>query len=149
VVPTAGPQDTVTESLVRRLRAEVLPEVASSTDARFLVGGATALFIDESDHEGSRLPWFIAAVLTVSFGLLLVVFRAPQVALKATVLNLLGIAAAYGVIAHAAEGGWFGQLLGIDAPTPIPVFVLILMFAIHYASGGSDEGRYGQPAERQ
>jgi putative drug exporter of the RND superfamily len=130
VVPAAGPQTPATETLVRQLRGETLPALAERTDARFLVGGATALFIDEADHEGARLPWFIAAVLTASFVLLLMVFRAPLVALKATVLNLLGIGAAYGVIAHAAQGGWFGQLLGIDAATPIPVFVLILMFAI-------------------
>jgi putative drug exporter of the RND superfamily len=130
VVPAAGPQDPATEALVRRLRSSTLPELEASTGARFLVGGATALFIDEADHEGGRLPWFIAAVLSVSFLLLLVVFRAPLVALKATVLNLAGIGAAYGVIAEAAKGGWFGQLVGIEAPTPIPVFVLILMFAI-------------------
>jgi putative drug exporter of the RND superfamily len=130
VVPSTGPQDPATEALVRRLRADVLPEVVDGTGATASVGGLTALFIDEADHESSRLPWFIGAVLTLSFVLLLVVFRAPLIALKAAALNLLGIGAAYGIIAEAVEGGWFGQLIGIDEPTPVPVFIPILMFAL-------------------
>ncbi|MCD9625427.1 MMPL family transporter [Rhabdothermincola salaria] len=130
VVPVGGPQDASTEALVRRLRAEVLPAVSAETGTGVLVGGLTALFIDEADHEGSRLPWFIAAVLLLSFVLLLAVFRAPLVALKAAVLNLLGIAAAYGVVALAVQGGRFGELLGIPEATPVPVFVPILMFAM-------------------
>ena len=45
-------------------------------------------------------------------------------------LNLLSIIAAYGVVAYAAEGGWFGQLFGITTPTPIPAFIPMMMFAI-------------------
>jgi putative drug exporter of the RND superfamily len=130
VVPTGGPQDPATESLVRRLRADVLPDVVGERGATASVGGLTALFIDEADHEASRLPWFIGAVLALSFCLLLVVFRAPLIALKAAVLNLLGIGASYGIIATAVQGGWFGQLIGIPEPTPIPVFIPILMFAL-------------------
>jgi putative drug exporter of the RND superfamily len=130
VVPTSAPQDAATESLVRRLRADVLPDVVAGTGATASVGGLTALFIDEADHESSRLPWFIGAVLTMSFVLLLVVFRAPLIALKAAALNLLGIGAAYGIIAMAVQGGWFGALIGIHEPTPVPVFIPILMFAL-------------------
>jgi putative drug exporter of the RND superfamily len=130
VVPTTGPQDAATEQLVRRLRADVLPAATADIEANAVVGGLTALFVDEADYEASRLPWFIAAVLGLSFVLLLVVFRAPLVALKAAFLNLLGISAAYGVIALAVQGGWFGGLFGIDEPTPVPVFVPILMFAL-------------------
>jgi putative drug exporter of the RND superfamily len=130
VVPIGGPQDPATESLVRRLRADVLPDVVDGTGATASVGGLTALFIDEADHESSRLPWFLGAVLALSFCLLMVVFRAPLIALKAAVLNLLGIGASYGIIATAVQGGWFGELIGISEPTPIPVFIPILMFAL-------------------
>jgi putative drug exporter of the RND superfamily len=130
VVPVSGPQDPATESLVRRLRADVLPQAVDGTEATASVGGLTALFIDEADHESSRLPWFIATVLGLSFVLLLMVFRAPLIALKAAALNLLGIGASYGIIATAVQGGWLGQLIGIHEPTPIPVFVPILMFAL-------------------
>jgi putative drug exporter of the RND superfamily len=130
VVPITGPQDVATERLVRRLRADIVPDTVSGLEVSVAVGGLTALFLDEADYEASRLPWFIAAVLSLSFVLLLMVFRAPLVALKAAVLNLLGISAAYGVIALAVQGGWFGGLFGIDEPTPVPVFVPILMFAL-------------------
>jgi putative drug exporter of the RND superfamily len=130
VVPVEGPQSTATEALVRRLRSEVAPAATAGTEASVVVGGLTALFIDEASYEASRLPWFIAAVLAMSFALLVLVFRAPLVAAKAAVLNLLGIAAAYGVVATATQGGWFGGLFGIHEPTPVPVFVPILMFAL-------------------
>ena len=130
VVPAHGPQDPATEELVRRLRADVLPAATEGTGATALVGGSTALFIDEADHESSRLPWFVLAVIGLSFVLLVGVFRAPLVALKAALLNLLGISAAYGVIAVAVQGGWFGGLFGIHEPTPVPVFIPVLMFAI-------------------
>jgi putative drug exporter of the RND superfamily len=130
VIPTTGPQDEATEQLVRRLRGDTLPVVAAASGAEVMVGGITPLLVDEADYESARLPWFIGAVLTLSFVLLIAVFRAPLVALKAVVLNLLGIAAAYGVIAVAVQGGWLGQLVGIPEATPVPVFVPILMFAL-------------------
>jgi RND superfamily putative drug exporter len=62
--------------------------------------------------------------------LLLFAFHAPLIALKAGLMNLLSIGAAYGVVALAAEGGRFGQLFGIDTDTPIPPFIPVMMFAI-------------------
>jgi RND superfamily putative drug exporter len=59
-----------------------------------------------------------------------VTFRSLVVALKAGVMNLLSIAAAYGVVAYLAEGGWAGQLIGIDTPTPVPPFIPVIMFAV-------------------
>jgi len=69
-------------------------------------------------------------VILLSFLLLMAVFRSVLVAAKAAVLNLLSIIAAYGVVAYACEGGWFGQLFGISTPTPIPAFIPMMMFAI-------------------
>jgi RND superfamily putative drug exporter len=130
VVPATGPQDSGTESLVHHLRDDVLPAATEGTSVRAVVGGATALYIDEAAYEGSHLPYFLATVIVVSFVLLMCVFRSLLVALKAALLNVLAISAAYGVIALASHGGWLGQLIGIEEPTPIPVFVPILMFAL-------------------
>jgi putative drug exporter of the RND superfamily len=58
------------------------------------------------------------------------VFRSVAVAVKAAVLNLLSLGAAYGVVALVLQGGWAGRLIGIDTPTPLPAFVPILMFAV-------------------
>ena len=129
VVPATAPQDDATQQLVHRLRDD-LDGAAPGGDGALLVGGATASFIDQSEYVSGRLPLFIAAVVGLSFLLLLLTFRAPVVALKAALLTLLSVGAAYGVIALVAEGGALGGLIGIDEETPIAPFIPVLMFAI-------------------
>ena len=130
VLPTTGPQHEETEQLVRTLRDEVIPAAAGADAANFHVGGTTASFIDESSYMGGRIPTFIAAVIALSFLLLMAVFRSVLVALKAALMNLLSIGAAYGVITLAISGGWLGEAIGIHQATPIPVWVPIMMFAL-------------------
>jgi RND superfamily putative drug exporter len=128
--PSSSPQDAATEDLVNRLRSDVLPDLTDSTGLRVLVGGTTAASIDVTRYIADRLPLFIGSVLTLSFLLLLVVFRSLLVPLKAAIMNLLSIGAAYGVMATLVRGGWFGGLFGIHEPVPIPSFVPMMMFAI-------------------
>jgi RND superfamily putative drug exporter len=130
VIPTTGPQDAATERLVHHLRDDVVPAAVRGTGATVSIGGQTATFVDESDYMSGRLPWFIGAVIALSFLLLLVVFRSVLVAVKAAIMNLLSIGAAYGVIALAATGGWFGELIGIHDATPVPVWLPMMMFAM-------------------
>lgn len=94
------------------------------------LGGATAATVDQGTATASRLPLFIGGVIGLSFLLLVVAFRAPIVALKAGVVNLLSIGAAYGVVSLVAEGGWAGQLVGIDTDLPVPPFIPVMMFAV-------------------
>jgi len=122
VVPTTTPQADETSDLVHRLRGE-LP-------AQVMVGGTTAAFVDQSELVAARLPLFIAGVVGLSFLLLLAAFRSPLIALKAGVMNLLSVGAAYGVIALFAQGGWAGELIGIDTATPVAPFIPVMMFAI-------------------
>jgi putative drug exporter of the RND superfamily len=122
VMPRTSPQDEATADLVDRLR-ELAP-------AGVHVGGLTAAFVDQSAYVSGRIPVFIAGVVLLSFLLLLLAFRAPLIALKAGVMNLLSVGAAYGVVALAAEGGWFGSLLGVDTDTPVPPFIPVMMFAV-------------------
>ncbi|MDQ6928053.1 MAG: MMPL family transporter [Actinomycetota bacterium] len=129
VFPTNKPQDEATSELVTRLRGSALPAAVNSTGAKVLVGGFTAISIDQSDYITARLPIFIGSVVLLSFILLTTVFRSPLVALKAGIMNLLSIAAAYGVMSYAVQGTWLGDLLGIPK-TPIPAFVPMIMFAI-------------------
>jgi RND superfamily putative drug exporter len=100
-----------------------------SSGAKVLVGGFTAISIDQSDYISKRLPIFIGSVVLLSFVLLTTVFRSPLVAIKAGVMNLLSIAAAYGIMSYAVQGSWLGNLLNIPE-TPIPAFVPMIMFAI-------------------
>jgi RND superfamily putative drug exporter len=130
VIPTAGPQDEATEDLVHTLRDDVLPPAVEATGAAASVGGVTATFIDDSEQTASRLPLFIGGVVVLSFLLLMSVFRSFPVALKAAIMNILSIGAAYGVMAVAADGGWLGGLVGIDSATPVPAWLPMMMFAV-------------------
>jgi len=129
VFPTDKPQAKATAKLVHRLRDSAIPAAVSSTGAKVSVGGFTAASIDQSDYITRRLPIFIGSVVLLSFLLLTTTFRSPLVALKAGIMNLLSIAAAYGVMSYAVQGTWLGSLFGIPE-TPIPAFIPMIMFAI-------------------
>ncbi len=129
IMPETSPQSSETTDLVHTLRNDVIPD-ATPDGMEVNVGGTTARVIDQSDYLAGRIPVFIGGVLLLSFMLLLVAFRAPLIALKAGLMNLLSLAAAYGVVALAAEGGKLGSLIGVEGDTPIPPFVPVMMFAI-------------------
>ena len=129
VVPRTAPQDPATTSLVYRLRGEVLPAATAGTGLEVAVAGGVAIGVDFTEYLSTRMPWFFAAVLGVSFLLLMVVFRSVFVPLKAVTMNLLSIGAAYGTVVAVFQWGWGGGLLGIEA-APIEPFVPMMLFAI-------------------
>lgn len=126
VIPESAPQDEATNRLVTRLRDDVVP--ASGVDA--LVGGQTAAGMDFATYLGSRLPLLIGAVLILSFLLLMAVFRSLLVPLKAVIMNLLSIGAAYGVIVAIFQWGWAKDLIGVGKEGPIEAWVPMMLFAI-------------------
>ena len=130
VVPTTGPQEAATEDLVRTLRDDVIPAASRGTGSVVHVGGATAANIDLNTSIADRLAPLIGGVVVVSMLLLLVAFRSVVIAVTAAVMNLLSVAAAYGVVALVLEGGWAGRLVGIDTATPMAAFVPVIMFAL-------------------
>ncbi len=130
VIPETGPQDGATEDLVRTLRDDVIPAATDGTGVEAHVGGATAASIDSNENVSSRLPYLIGGVIALSMLLLFAAFRSIVIPLTAAVMNLLSVAAAYGVMAYVLEGGWAGQLLGIDTETPMPGFVPVIVFAV-------------------
>ncbi|MFW6689491.1 MMPL family transporter [Streptomyces sp. MAR4 CNX-425] len=123
VTPTTGPQDERTQDLLDRLRAGVLPEGAEAT-------GVVAIFADISDRLAVRLWVVIPFVVGLSLVLLTVLFRAPVVALKAAVMNLLSVAAAYGVMTVVFQTDTGARLLGLPHDVPVSSWVPILMFTI-------------------
>jgi RND superfamily putative drug exporter len=129
LVPTSGPQDRATTQLVDRLRADVLPPVERAAGIDVLVTGSVAVNVDFSDYLASRLPYFFAAVLTLSFLLLLVVFRSLLVPLKAVVMNLLSISAAYGIAVAMFQWGWLSDITGVQ-PAPIEPWIPMMLFAV-------------------
>jgi putative drug exporter of the RND superfamily len=130
VIPATGPQDTATENLVRTLRKDVIPAATGDAAHEVHVGGATATAIDSTTNIAKRIPLLIAGVVALSVFLLLLAFRSIAIPLTAAVMNLLSVGASYGVVALVLQGGWVGDLIGIDTDTPMPAFIPVLMFAV-------------------
>jgi RND superfamily putative drug exporter len=130
VFPKTAPRDAATSTLLSRLRDKVIPPLERSTKAVVYVGGTTAIFADFSSLLASKLPLFIGAVVLISALLLLVVFRSVFVALKAIAMNLLSVAAAFGVVVAIFQWGWLGGVIGISTTSPIAAFLPVMVFAI-------------------
>jgi RND superfamily putative drug exporter len=128
--PTTGPQERATRDTVERLRTEVIPGALAGSTARAYIGGQMVNFADVGARVNERLPLFIGAVLTLSFLLLMLVFRSVLVPLKAVALNLLSIGASYGVMVMVFQWGWGAGLIGLTSTVPIVSFIPMFMFAI-------------------
>ncbi|MFI1714671.1 MMPL family transporter [Streptomyces litmocidini] len=126
----ASPQDEKTTQLTNRLVDDVLPQAVAGTDAHTYVTGNTAAQVDFLDIVSSRLPLIIAVVVALAFLVILIVFRGLLVAVKAAVLNVLSIAASYGVVVAVFQWGWGGPALGVSGKVPIESYVPMMMFAI-------------------
>jgi putative drug exporter of the RND superfamily len=127
--PATSPQSAQTSSLVARLRDSVIPPIEQRTRARVYVGGATASQVDFAHVLASKLPLFIAVVVSLAALLLLVVFRSLVIPVQAAVMNLLSIGASLGVVALVFQRGWLSGLFGVQ-PGPIDAFIPVLAFAI-------------------
>jgi putative drug exporter of the RND superfamily len=130
VIPKSSPQDQTTEDLVHRIRDDIVPAAVGGSGVIVKVGGVTAALEDQSTYMSGRMPLFIAGVVGLSFLLLLVAFHSPLISLKAAIMNLLSVSAAYGVMTLAANGGGLSNLIGIDHEVPIAPFMPVMMFAI-------------------
>lgn len=129
-IPTTAPQDERTSDLLERLREDVIPRATAGTPLKVYVGGNTAGFVDISDKVASRLPLFIAVVIGLSVLLLVMVFRSLWVPLVSAALNLLSVAAAYGVVVAVFQEGFGASLIGAESGVPIISFLPVMLFAI-------------------
>ncbi len=130
VTPTTAPQDAETSQLLERLREEVLPEAIGDSSADVMVTGSTAITDDVSSQLQKRMLWFLGAVIGLSFIVLMIVFRSVLVPLKAALLNVLGVGAAYGVLVAVFQWGWGASWIGVHDTVPIMPMAPMLMFAI-------------------
>ncbi|TDC64335.1 MMPL family transporter [Micromonospora sp. KC207] len=124
VQPDTGPSDPATAALVTDLRDVRVDGV------RVHVGGATATRVDLAERVRERMPWVIAVVVGLSTVLLYVAFRAPVLAVKAAVMNLVSIGAAYGVLTAVFSWGWGVELTGLSGPVPVESYVPMMLFAL-------------------
>jgi len=130
VLPRTGPQATATDQLMQTLQADTLPGVLYASESTGYVTGSLAAQLQFRDVVSSRLPLIIAVVIAGAFVLLLLAFRSPILAIKAGLLNLLSIGAAYGVVVAVFQWGWGSSLLGVSEKVPIESYVPMMIFAI-------------------
>ncbi|XVS67581.1 MMPL family transporter [Actinosynnema sp. CA-299493] len=124
LVPSTSGGDPATADLVHRLRAQTVPGMTVH------VGGGAAARADLADRVTDKLPLVIGVVLLLSVAVLLLAFRAPLLALKAAVVDLISIGAAYGVLTAVFTWGWGVTWIGLSGPVPIPSFVPLMLFAL-------------------
>ncbi|HLI57735.1 MAG TPA: MMPL family transporter [Actinomycetota bacterium] len=130
ILPKSAPEAAQTYSMVKDLRANVIPKVVRGSGLQVYVGGEEAGGIDFSTQMSSRLPIIIGLVVALSFLLLMVVFRSVAVPIKAAIMNMLSIGAAYGVVVAVFQWGWLGGLIGIGKVGPIDPWVPLFLFTI-------------------
>jgi putative drug exporter of the RND superfamily len=130
VYPTTSPTSDGTESLVERLREDVVPRTLAGTGGQAYVGGQTAMFQDIADRVLGRLPLFLLVAVGITFLILSMAFRSIVVALKASLTTLLSALAAFGVLVAVFQFGWGAELIGLDTTGPIESFLPVIVFAI-------------------
>ena len=130
VISKSAPWADETVSLVEDLRDETIPAALKDSSTSSYVGGQTAGYIDLATQISDKLPLMIGIVVALSFIVLLLAFRSLLVPLKAAAMNLISVAAAYGVVTAVFQLGWGSSLIGLDHAIPIVSFVPLLMFAI-------------------
>jgi putative drug exporter of the RND superfamily len=128
--PTTSPQSADTTDLLDRIRGDVIPPVEESSGSQIHVGGINAIFEDFGNAIAEKLPLFIGVVVLLSALLLMIVFRSLLVPLKAILMNLLSIGAAFGLIVAVFQWGWGASLIGVDSTGPIISFFPIFLFSI-------------------
>ncbi|MGH2988962.1 MAG: MMPL family transporter [Solirubrobacterales bacterium] len=124
--PAAHP----TEDLVRELRSPVIPDAVEGTSLTAYVDGETAGYIDLATKISDKLVSVIAIVVGLAFVLLLIAFRSILVPLTSALMNLISVAASYGVLTAVFQKGWGAELIGLEGPVPIASYVPLIMFAI-------------------
>ena len=130
VYPTSAPQDAATTALIDHLRDDVIPGAVGRAGPTVYVGGVTAIFADFATVLNGKLPVFIGAVVLLSFLLLMMVLRSLLVPLKAAIMNLISIAAAFGIVVAVFQWGWLGAVVGVYRPGPVEAFLPVMLFSI-------------------
>ena len=128
--PSSAPQAAQTAQLLDHLRSQVVPEAEAGSGLNVLIGGPTPTGVDFSNDLASKVPLFIAVVVILAFLLLMLVFRSLVIPAMASVMNLLSVGAALGVMNAVFHWGWGSSILGISGTAPIVVFLPVLMFSV-------------------
>jgi RND superfamily putative drug exporter len=132
--PTTSEQNAATNALVNRMRDTVLPQATTGTGIRAYLTGPNAGGVAFANLIGQRLPLLVGVVVALSMLLLLVMFRSVTIAIKAAVMNLLSISAAYGVLVAVVQDGAAGRVFGFPEKMPVttwvPMFLFVILFGL-------------------
>ncbi|MFE9429189.1 MMPL family transporter [Kitasatospora sp. NPDC006697] len=128
--PTTAHQDAATPKLLHHLRGQVIPAAVDGSGLVVHVGGPTAGDVDFASEVSARLPWLIAAVIGLALILLVVLVRSIAIAIKAALMTLLSVGAAFGVLVMIVQWGWLNSLLGFPTTAPITAWVPLFIFPI-------------------
>jgi RND superfamily putative drug exporter len=121
---------TDAQSAVRTLRSDYVPQAFAGVDSEVLVGGGTAMDIDYIESMKKYLPIVIGFVLVLSFVLLTIVFRSIVIPVKAIIMNLLSVGAAYGLIVAVFQHGVGADILGFQTSDSVTAWLPVFLFAI-------------------
>jgi RND superfamily putative drug exporter len=130
VTPRTSPEAVATSTLISTLRNDTIPAAEHGTTLKVYVGGVTATFADFAGVVTAKLPWFLLAIIGLSFLLLVVAFRSLLIPATAAVMNLLAAAASFGVLTAFFQWGWGTSAFGLGQPGPIEAFLPVVTLAI-------------------
>jgi RND superfamily putative drug exporter len=138
LVVLGDPNGEAAQAAVRTLRTDYLPAAFAGTGlvagTDVLTTGQTSFVIDYLDTINGATPWVFLFVLGLSFVLLMVVFRSLIVPLKAIVMNLLSVGAAYGLMVAVFQKGWGADLLGLQKVDFVEAWVPLFLFAVLFGT---------------
>src|SRR6202453_1032797 len=126
----ASPEATATSTLITTLRNDTIPPAEHGSTLKVYVGGVTATFADFASVVTAKLPWFLLAIIGLSFLLLVVAFRSLLIPATAAVMNLLAAAASFGVLTAFFQWGWGTSAFGLGQAGPIEAFLPVVTLAI-------------------
>ena len=130
VVPSTSPESIQTSDLIKKLNNSIIPQSVQGSNLEVYVGGETAIFNDFASVIGSKLPVFLAVIILLSFLILMVAFRSLLIPLTAAFMNVIAVAAAFGVVVAIFQWGWLSTLLHTGGGGPVESFLPVIMVAI-------------------
>jgi RND superfamily putative drug exporter len=130
VTPGTSPEDKATSDLISNLRNNTIPAAERGTTLHVYIGGITATFADFATVVTGKLPYFILAIVGLSFLLLVVAFRSVVIPATAAVMNVLAAAASFGVLTAFFQWGWGSDPLGLGKAGPVEAFLPVITLAI-------------------
>lgn len=131
VVPVInGDNEDVANSAVTKMREDIIPQAFGDSDVEVLVGGGGAYQLDAANNVKSTTGYVFLYILGLAFVLLLLMFRSIVIPIKAIILNLISVGAAYGVLVLVFQDGVGDSLLGFTAVGKIEIFMPLFLFAV-------------------